>query len=105
MRLFCDRIKGDLTGINLDDMEVLMPKKVKVSGPATPDDIAAAYHQCSNPHDYTRLIALEMAQPGQWTLQEIAAALGKHRATIARWLKAEGKGVWTPSLPGDTGDD
>ena len=34
-----------------------MPKKVKVGGPATPEDIAAAYHQCTNPYDFTRLVA------------------------------------------------
>ena len=63
-----------------------MPKKVKVSGSATPEDIAAAYQKCTNHHDYTRLLALEMAQQAQWTLAEIGKALGKHRATIARWL-------------------
>jgi len=65
-----------------------MPKRVKVGGPATAEDIAAAYRQCSSPHDYTRLVALEMAQQGFWTLAEIAKALGQHRATIARWLRA-----------------
>ena len=65
-----------------------MPKKVKVGGPATPEDIAAAYHQCTNPYDFTRLVALEMAQQGEWTLAEIAKALGKDRTTIVRWLKA-----------------
>lgn len=63
-----------------------MPKKVKVSGPATPDEITKAYRQSDNSHDYTRLLAVEMAQQGLWTLKEIATALGKHRATIARWL-------------------
>lgn len=63
-----------------------MPKTVKVSGPATPDEIAQAYRQSDNPHHYTRLLAVEMAQQGVWTLKEIATALGKHRATIARWL-------------------
>ena len=33
-----------------------MPKKVKVGGPATPEDITAAYHQCTNPYDFTRLV-------------------------------------------------
>ena len=92
MRLFCGNMKGYFAEINLDYMEVLMPKKVKVSGPATPEDIANAYRQSTNPHDYTRLVALEMAQQGQWTLQEIATALGKHRATIARFLKAYRQG-------------
>ena len=33
-----------------------------------------------------------MAQQGEWTLQQIAKALGKHRATIARWLRAYRQG-------------
>jgi len=69
-----------------------MPKKIKVGGPATAEDIEAAYRQSTNPHDWTRLLALEMAQQGEWTLAEIARALGKHRATIARWLRAYRKG-------------
>lgn len=69
-----------------------MPKRVKVGGPATPEEIAAAYRQCTSPHDYTRLVALEMAQQGEWTLGQIAQALGKHRATIARWLRAYRQG-------------
>lgn len=69
-----------------------MPKRVKVKSPATPEDIAAAYHQCTSPHDYSRLLALEMAQQGQWTLAEIAKALGKDRTTIVRWLKSYRQG-------------
>ena len=76
-----------------------MPKKVKVSGPAAPEEITQAYRQSTNPHDYTRLLAVEMAQQGLWTLKEIATVLGKHRATIlrssaqvARWLRAYRRG-------------
>ena len=69
-----------------------MPKRVKVGGPATPEDIASAYHQCTSPHDYSRPLALEMAQQGQWTLAEIAKALSKDRTTIVRWLKAYRQG-------------
>ena len=69
-----------------------MSKRVKVGGPATPQDIAEAYRQCTNPHDDTRLVALEMAQQGEWTLQQIAKALGKPRATLARWLRAYRQG-------------
>ena len=69
-----------------------MPKRVKVGGPATPEDIAAAYLKCTSPHDYSRLVALEMAQQGQWTLAEIAKVLGKNRSTIVRWLMAYRQG-------------
>lgn len=69
-----------------------MPKKVKVSGPATPEDIAAAYQKCTRPQDFTRLVALEMAQQGEWTLREIGKALGKQRSTIARWLREYRRG-------------
>ena len=69
-----------------------MPKRVKVFGPATPEEIAAAYLKCTSRHDYSRLVALEMAQQGQWTLKQIAQALGKDRTTIVRWLKAYRQG-------------
>ena len=69
-----------------------MPKRVKVFGPTTPEEIAAAYHQCTSPHDYSRLVALEMAQQGQWTLLQIGKALSKDRTTIVRWLKAYRQG-------------
>jgi len=69
-----------------------MPKKVKVFGPATPEEIAAAYLKCTSPHDYSRLVALEMAQQGQWTLKQIGKALSKDRTTIVRWLKAYRQG-------------
>ena len=54
--------------------------------------IAHAYRHCTNVHDYNRLLALEMAQQGEWTLAEIGKVLGKHRATIARWLGAYRQG-------------
>ena len=69
-----------------------MPKRVKVFGPATPEEIAAAYHQCTSPHDYSRLVALEMAQQGQWTFKQIGKALSKDRTTIVRWLQAYRQG-------------
>jgi len=69
-----------------------MPKRVKVFGPATPEEIADAYLKCTSPHDYSRLVALEMAQQGEWTLKQIGKALSKDRTTIVRWMKAYRQG-------------
>ena len=65
-----------------------MPKKTKVSEPATAEEVETAYKASTSPHDQKRLLALQMAQQGAWTLAEIARTLGRARATIARWLKA-----------------
>ena len=69
-----------------------MPKRVKVFGPATPEEIATAYRKCTSPHDFCRLVALEMAQQGEWTLKQIGKALSKDRTTIVRWMKAYRQG-------------
>ena len=65
-----------------------MPKRMKVEGPATSEEVEAASKQCGNPHDQKRLWALQMTQQGRWTMQQIAQAQGKGRATIGRWIKA-----------------
>ncbi len=64
-----------------------MPKKTKVSGSSTTQEIEAAYKGSVNPHDHRRLIALHMAQQGIWILAEIGKAIGKSRSTVSRWLK------------------
>ncbi len=69
-----------------------MPKRVKVFGPATPEEIADAYQKCTSPHDYSRLVAQKMAQQGEWTLKQIGKALGKDSTTIVRWMKAYRQG-------------
>ena len=65
-----------------------MPKRTKVSGAATPEEIEAIYKGSTNPHDQRRVIALQMAQQGAWVLAEIGRAIGKGRATVGRWLKS-----------------
>ena len=65
-----------------------MPKRTKVSGTATPEEIEAIYKRSANPHDQRRVIALQMAQQGTWVLAEIGRAIGKGRATVGRWLKS-----------------
>ena len=64
-----------------------MPKKTKVSGTATAEEVEATYKGSVNPHDQKRLIALRMAQQGVWVLAEIGRAIGKGRSTVSRWLK------------------
>ena len=65
-----------------------MPKKTKVSGTSTPEEIEAAYKGSTNLHDQKRLISLQMAQQGAWVLAEIGRAIGKGRSTVGRWLKS-----------------
>lgn len=69
-------------------MEKTMPKRVKVEGDVPPQEVEAIYRDCTNPHDHKRLLALRMAQQGQWTMQQIAKAVGTGRATIGRFLRA-----------------
>jgi transposase len=65
-----------------------MPKRTKVAGTATPEQVQAALKTYKKPHEQKRLLALKMAQQGQFTRAQIGDALNKSRATIGRWLKA-----------------
>ena len=65
-----------------------MPKRTKVAGTATPGQVQAALKTYKKPHEQKRLLALKMAQQGQFTRAQIGDALNKSRATIGRWLKA-----------------
>jgi len=60
-----------------------MPKKTKVSGTTTAEEVEATYKGSVNPHDQKRLIALRMAQQGVWVLAEIGRAIGKGRSAKA----------------------
>ncbi len=63
-------------------------KKVKVTGPESPEVVEAAYHASEEKHARERLLAIRLAQQGQYPLQEIGQLLGRGRATIARWVNA-----------------
>ena len=65
-----------------------MPKRTKLEGPATPEQIDAALKTHTQPHQQKRLVAVGMAQQGKWTRGQISEALGKGRSTINRWLAA-----------------
>ena len=65
-----------------------MPKRMKVEGGQTSEEVDAVYKRCTNPHDQKRLLALQMAQQAQWTMQQIAQSIGKGSATLGRWIKA-----------------
>jgi putative transposase len=69
-----------------------MAKPLKVEGPVTPEDANKAYEATMEPHDRERLIAIRMAQQGDYTLEQIGSSLNRGRATIARWLKAYREG-------------
>ena len=63
-------------------------KKLKVTGPESPEAVEAAYQASQEPHARERLLAISLAQRGHYTLQEIGQFLGRGRSTIARWVKA-----------------
>ena len=69
-----------------------MPKKLKVEGAATPQEIVAAGRKTTNPFDHERLLAIQMAQQGGWRIADIAKALNRGHATIERWIKAYRQG-------------
>jgi transposase len=60
-----------------------MSKKLKVAGPATNDEIGAAYQASRVPHERERLLAIRMGQQGEWTFEKIA---------IVRWVRAYRQG-------------
>src|SRR5919198_2165332 len=69
-----------------------MSKKLKVAGPATNDEIGAAYQASRVPHERGRLFAIRMGQQGEWTCEKIAHTLGRGRDTIVRWVRAYRQG-------------
>jgi transposase len=62
-------------------------KKLKVAGPATLQEVQAAFKASQKRYERERLQAILLGQQGRWTLQEIAQALGRGRTTIARWVR------------------
>ncbi len=69
-----------------------MGKTLKVEGPATPEEVEAAYQASTEKHDRERLQAIRLGQQGTWTLEGIAQVLDRGRATIGRWVKAYREG-------------
>ena len=63
-------------------------KKLKVTGPESPEAVEAAYRASAEKHDRERLLAIRLGQQGHSTLQEIGELVGRSRSTIARWVKA-----------------
>lgn len=64
-----------------------MPKKLRVEGPSTPEEVVAARKKTNNPGEYERLLAIQMAQQGRFRIKDIAHALARGHATIERWLR------------------
>ena len=52
-----------------------MPQKLKVTGPATDEQLVAARESRLDRHDQERLIAMQMAQQGEWKIASIAKAI------------------------------
>ena len=69
-----------------------MGKKLKVGGPATYEEIGAAYQASRAPQERERLLAIRMGQQGEWTCEKIAHTLGRGRDTIVRWVRAYRQG-------------
>ena len=78
---------GLLSPIIRDLKRPRMPQKLKMTGAATDEELAAARKSRLNRHDQGRLIAVQMAQQGEWKIALIAKALSRGTATISRWLR------------------
>ena len=64
-----------------------MPKRTKIDGPATQEEISEALKIHNKAHQQRRLLAIVMATLGIFTREQIAQALSQGRATIGRWIK------------------
>jgi transposase len=69
-----------------------MGKTLNVGGPATYDEIGAAYQASRAPQERERLLAIRMGQQGEWTCEQIAHTLGRGRDTMVRWVRASRQG-------------
>jgi len=49
-----------------------MGKKLKVGGPATHEEVDAAYQASQELHERERLLAIRMGQQEEWTLEKSA---------------------------------
>lgn len=63
---------------------------MKVSGPATPEEVAPRDRESTEPQERERLLAMRLGQRGQWAREP------RGRATIGRWVRAYRPG----GLPG-----
>jgi transposase len=64
-----------------------MPQKLKLTGSATPEELVVARKTYLDRHDQERLIAVQMAQDGDFKRADIAKAIGRSTVTIGRWLR------------------
>jgi len=65
-----------------------MARPLVVNGPATPEEVEAAYRRATDRRDRERLLAVHLAQQGELSLRGIARAVMRGRAAISRWLRA-----------------
>jgi transposase len=63
-------------------------KKLKVVGPASPEEVESAYKSTSDKYERERLLAIKLGQTCQYTLEGIGAIIGRGRTTVALWVKA-----------------
>jgi transposase len=61
-------------------------RKLKLSGPASPQAVRDAYNASEKKRDRERLQAIMLGQQS-YTLAEIAWIVGRGRATVARWIR------------------
>jgi transposase len=69
-----------------------MPRKLNFQGLPTSAEVDERYKTATERHDRERLLAIRMGESGKSTSFGIAQALGRGRATIARWIKAYREG-------------
>jgi len=69
-----------------------MAKQLKIEGTATSEEVERVYAASQDPRDQERLLAIRMAQQGNFRLEQIGSTLNRGQSTIARWLKAYREG-------------
>jgi transposase len=65
-----------------------MPRRLNFQGLPPLSEVNERYKAATERHDRERLLAIRMGETGEFTSSGIAQALGRGRATIARWIKA-----------------
>jgi len=65
-----------------------LPRKLKVKGPDSAKKVDAAYRASGDVRDRERLQAIRLAQQGRYSMEEIAAIVGRARSTLGRWIRA-----------------
>lgn len=64
-----------------------MPKRYRLAMTELAPEIKQRLRGLTKPRERERLLAVQMALSGQWTLQQIADAVGRARSRIGAWMR------------------